>query len=105
MSLEREFSDRKITSSRPAWPLIDGIMSDNKRYVLNFFDNLFMLTSCCRLLLMPYHETWRNIRKIMHQLLTPKQCEAYRPAQDTESKQLLWDYLHDPDRYSTRISC
>lgn len=48
---------------------------------------------------MPYNDTWRNIRKIMHQLLTAKQAESYRPYQDTESKQLLWDYLHDPDNF------
>jgi cytochrome P450 len=45
---------------------------------------------------MPYNNSWRTIRKIMHQLLTAKQAEIYRPFQDKESKQLLWDYLHDP---------
>ena len=51
------------------------------------------------MVLMGYNDTWRNIRKIMHQLLTAKQAEAYRPFQDAESKQLLWDYLHQPDKY------
>lgn len=35
----------------------------------------------------------------MHQLLTSKAVEAYRPFQDIESRQLLWDYLHDPDKF------
>ena len=48
---------------------------------------------------MEYNEKWRNIRKIMHQLLTTKQCETYRPFQDTESRQLLWDYLHEPHNF------
>jgi cytochrome P450 len=52
-----------------------------------------------RMVLMGYTDTWRNIRKIMHQLLTAKQAEAYRPFQDAESKQLLWDYLHEPDKF------
>jgi cytochrome P450 len=51
------------------------------------------------MVLMPYNERWRSIRKIMHQLLTSKQCETYRPFQDTESRQLLWDYLHNPDLF------
>ena len=48
---------------------------------------------------MEYNDKWRNIRKIMHQLLTVKQCEIYRPYQDTESRQLLWDYLHEPEKF------
>ena len=51
------------------------------------------------MVLMEYNEKWRNIRKIMHQLLTAKQCETYRPFQDTESRQLLWDYLHEPHNF------
>lgn len=52
-----------------------------------------------RMVLMGYTEKWRNIRKIMHQLLTAKQAEAYRPFQDAESKQLIWDYLHAPNDF------
>ena len=80
----REILERRsaITSSRPSFPLLQGILSDGKRMVL-----------------MGYTDTWRNIRKIMHQLLTSKQAETYRPYQDTESKQLLWDYLHEPDKF------
>jgi hypothetical protein len=35
----------------------------------------------------------------MHQLLTTKQAESYRPFQDLESRQLMWDYLHNPDSF------
>jgi hypothetical protein len=35
----------------------------------------------------------------MHQLLTTKQVEAYRPFQDIESRQLCWDYLHNPEKF------
>src|SRR5271155_5713689 len=51
------------------------------------------------MVLMEYNEKWRNIRKIMHQLLTAKQCEIYRPFQDKESRQLLWDYLREPEKF------
>jgi cytochrome P450 len=52
-----------------------------------------------RILLMPYNDLWRTARKIMHQLLTTKAAESYRPFQDMESKQLCWDYLHNPDDF------
>jgi hypothetical protein len=52
-----------------------------------------------RILLMPYNDTWRTARKIMHQLLTTKQAESYRPFQDIESRQLCWDYLHKPEDF------
>jgi cytochrome P450 len=52
-----------------------------------------------RMVLMPYNNNWRTIRKILHQLLTAKQAEIYRPFQDAESKQLLWDYLHAPTEF------
>jgi hypothetical protein len=52
-----------------------------------------------RILLMPYNDLWRTARKIMHQLLTTKQAESYRPFQDLESRQLMWDYLHNPDSF------
>jgi hypothetical protein len=48
---------------------------------------------------MPYNDLWRSARKIMHQLLTTKSAESYRPFQDVESKQLMWDYLHDPSTF------
>ena len=91
----REILERRsgITSSRPAWPLLQGILSDGKRYIP------LTLVLMGRMVLMPYDNKWRNIRKIMHQLLTAKQAETYRPFQDRESKQLLWDYLHAPDDF------
>src|SRR5579859_4493457 len=51
------------------------------------------------MVLMGYTDKWRNIRKIIHQLLTAKSCEAHKPFQGTESRQLLWDYLHDPEQF------
>ena len=40
-----------ITSSRPPLPMVSDIISGGKRMVM-----------------MPYHNTWRNIRKLMHQV-------------------------------------
>jgi retron-type reverse transcriptase len=61
--------------------------------------NLIKRRSDSRILLMPYNDLWRSARKIMHQLLTTKSAESYRPFQDVESKQLMWDYLHDPAKF------
>jgi hypothetical protein len=35
----------------------------------------------------------------MHQLLTAKQADTYRPFQDLESKKLIYDLCQDPDRF------
>ncbi|KUJ13362.1 cytochrome P450 [Mollisia scopiformis] len=71
-----------IYCSRPPFPMTQGIMSGNSRIVL-----------------MPYNERWRLLRKIMHQILSQRQKEIYKPYQDLESKNLLYDYLHKPDRW------
>lgn len=36
--------------------------------------------------------------QVMHQLLTAKQADSYRPFQDLESKKLVYDLLHDPEK-------
>ncbi|GAB7349169.1 hypothetical protein MBLNU459_g8105t1 [Dothideomycetes sp. NU459] len=52
-----------------------------------------------RIVLMPYNDRWRVLRKIMHQILSGRQQEVFKPFQDLESKHLLWDYLHNPERW------
>ncbi|KAK5320491.1 hypothetical protein LTR93_006703 [Exophiala xenobiotica] len=69
-----------IYASRPPFPMTQGIMSGGSRIVL-----------------MPYNEQWRTLRKVMHQILSV--AKLYMPFEDLESKQLLWDYLEQPDRW------
>ncbi|KAH7347962.1 cytochrome P450 [Pyrenochaeta sp. MPI-SDFR-AT-0127] len=71
-----------IYSSRPPFPMTQGIMSQDSRIVL-----------------MPYNDHWRTLRKIMHQILSSRQQDAFKPFQDLESKNLCWDYLHQPERW------
>ena len=52
-----------------------------------------------RIVLMPYGDIWRRLRKIMHQILSTRQASTYKDYQDLESKQLLWDYLHTTDKW------
>ncbi|KAJ5936000.1 hypothetical protein N7454_005298 [Penicillium verhagenii] len=71
-----------IYNSRQPFPMTQDIMSRGSRIVL-----------------MPYNERWRLIRKVMHQILGSKNQNIFMPFQDLESKQLCWDYLHHPDRW------
>jgi cytochrome P450 len=71
-----------IYISRPKFPMTLDIVSGGGRIVL-----------------MPYDDTWRRLRKIMHQILSTRQSTTYQGYQDLESKQLLWDYLHVPEKW------
>ena len=54
-----------------------------------------------RIVMMSYNDRWRKLRKIMHSILNSRQTEIYKPFQDIESRHLLWDYLHNPDKWYT----
>ncbi|KAL6406506.1 cytochrome p450 [Ilyonectria robusta] len=71
-----------LYSSRPPFPMTQGIMSGDSRIVL-----------------MPYNQRWRIVRKIMHQILSARALDVFMPFQDLESKNLIWDYLETPDRW------
>ena len=48
---------------------------------------------------MPYGPQWRSIRKHSHALLNLSASVKYEPVQDFESKQLLWDFLREPEQF------
>lgn len=48
-----------------------------------------------RLLLLTYGPKWRKLRTIIHKLLTPKASDTYRPSQEFEAKQLVYDIATD----------
>ena len=53
-----------------------------------------------RVLLMQYGERWREIRKLMHQLLATSGSNAvFAPYQDLESRQMLYEYFTQPDLF------
>ncbi|KAF2280356.1 cytochrome P450 [Westerdykella ornata] len=90
----RELMDRRgaIYSSRASSPMIN-MVSNNER--VNF---------------MPYGEKWRTVRNILQSALNLQTSSTYKPVQDFESKQAVWEILHaksDEDfsdinrRYST----
>lgn len=71
-----------IYSSRANLPMTSNIMSGG-----------------CRVLLMQYNERWRALRKIMHAILNKTNSPTFAPFQDLESKHLIYDYLHNPDKW------
>jgi cytochrome P450 len=71
-----------IYSSRANLPMTSNIMSGG-----------------CRVLLMQYNERWRALRKIMHTILNKTNSPTFAPFQDLESKHLIYDYLHNPDKW------
>ncbi|KAG9231629.1 cytochrome P450 [Amylocarpus encephaloides] len=69
-----------IYSSRVHLPMAQTIMSGG-----------------CRVLLMPYSDRWRAIRKVMHSILNKQSMGTFAPFQELESRHLLYDYLKTPD--------
>ncbi|KAF2227547.1 cytochrome P450 [Elsinoe ampelina] len=80
----RELFDKrgKIYIGRPEFPITQDILSGGGRIVL-----------------MNNTPQWRDLRKIMHSLLMASNAKAYEPFQDTESKALVWQLLHEPSDF------
>ena len=76
----KEILDRQsaVTSGRVPMPVLSDLISGGKRF-----------------LLMGYTTEWRKLRAIVHRLLTPKASESFRPSQQFEAQQLLYDILTD----------
>lgn len=71
-----------IYSSRQNIPMAHDIVSRGKRMVL-----------------MPYGDTWRMQRKLMHQVLNVSQQAMFKPFQDLESKALMYELLAEPQNW------
>jgi cytochrome P450 len=80
----KELFDKRghIYSSRPPAPLASDVASAGRRQ-----------------LFMPYGKEYRVVRRLAHQLLSITQTISYQPIQDSESKQLMFDLLHNPDDF------
>ena len=80
----KDLMDKKsaIYSSRPPAPLAQDVASGGRRQ-----------------LFMPYGPGYRTVRKIAHTLLNITASTNYQPVQDLESKQLMFDMMHDPSNF------
>ncbi|KAF1944974.1 cytochrome P450 [Clathrospora elynae] len=56
-----------------------------------------------RMVLMQYGETWRMIRKIIHNNLNITAAKAYVPYQDLENRAMLLGFLESPDLFIDHI--
>jgi hypothetical protein len=80
----KELMDKRssIYSSRPPTPLAGDVASAGRRQ-----------------LFMAYGPAYRVVRRISHNLLNITVTTSYQPIQDLESKQLMYDLLHDPSHF------
>ncbi|OHE99043.1 hypothetical protein CORC01_05733 [Colletotrichum orchidophilum] len=76
----REIFDKQSakTSGRSPMPVLSDLLSGGNR-----------------LLLLTYGSKWRQLRTIVHKLLTPKASDTYKPSQEFEAKQLIYDIATD----------
>ncbi|KAI1195959.1 putative cytochrome P450 [Nemania serpens] len=56
-----------------------------------------------RILMMRYGHTWRQIRRIMHDLLNIHAARSFEPYQILESQQMVFDILNEPDSFAQHI--
>ncbi|KAF5026971.1 hypothetical protein F66182_1001 [Fusarium sp. NRRL 66182] len=96
-SAAKELLDKRGSkySSRPRMPMAFEATSNQNREIF-----------------MPYSERWRVLRKLSHTGLNVNVSATYKPVQDFESKQVLYEFLHAKDtwafydinrRYSTSV--
>jgi cytochrome P450 len=60
-----------------------------------------LLSRGLRPLFLPYGETWRNVRKLMHQVANVKIAASYQPLQAQESLRVVHDLIKAPKQYQT----
>ena len=71
-----------IYSSREQTPMGAQLLSDNLRPVL-----------------MPYGDTWRRVRKLMHNLANINMASSYEHLQEDESIRAMRDLIQEPQQY------
>ncbi|KAI5860307.1 cytochrome P450 [Durotheca rogersii] len=62
-----------------------------------------VLSGGYRMVLMEYGETWRMVRKLVHNSLNIVSSRAYVPYQDLENKAMLLGFLKDPSQFFGHI--
>ncbi|KAK5093532.1 hypothetical protein LTR24_004243 [Lithohypha guttulata] len=73
-----------IYSDREQLPMAAQLLSDNLRP-----------------LFLPYGETWRNVRKLMHNLANVSVAASYESLQEEESLRAIRDLVREPGSYET----
>ncbi|KAK9415055.1 putative Cytochrome P450 [Seiridium unicorne] len=56
-----------------------------------------------RVLMMGYGQTWRMVRRIMHDQLNVNAAQAFYPYQELEIRQMMYDILNEPKDFKTHF--
>ena len=56
-----------------------------------------------RMVLTPYNDSWRALRKFLHSQLHDKFASSYEPVQDQEAKAMALSMLEDPDNFGEHL--
>ncbi|ORY15451.1 putative cytochrome P450 oxidoreductase [Clohesyomyces aquaticus] len=62
-----------------------------------------VLSGGYRMLLMQYGETWRMIRRTVHNHLSITAAKSYIPYQDVENKDMLLGFLEEPEQWDAHL--
>ncbi|KAH7128216.1 cytochrome P450 [Dendryphion nanum] len=62
-----------------------------------------LLSGGHRMLLMQYGDTWRMIRRTVHNHLNIRAAKSYIPYQDLENRQMLVGFLDKPERWDAHL--
>ncbi|KAF5695700.1 cytochrome P450 monooxygenase [Fusarium mundagurra] len=81
----KELMDKRGSkySSRPRMPMAFEAISNQNREIF-----------------MPYGNHWRTLRKLSHAAINFNVSATYKPVQDFESKQVLYEFLHAKDSWA-----
>ncbi|KAK7032178.1 hypothetical protein VNI00_013352 [Paramarasmius palmivorus] len=87
MEVAKELMDKRsaLTADRPKHHMVDKV------------------TNGLNLALARYSDTWRDMRKAAHTILTPKAVVNHLPIQRAETVQVLHDFLTTPDDFFRHI--
>ncbi|KAL7624834.1 hypothetical protein AAE478_004048 [Parahypoxylon ruwenzoriense] len=91
-----------LGSAQAAWDLLEkrgSKYSSRPRFIMGGE----LLSGGMRGLMAPYAPFWRRWRKLLHGGFMQRQSETYRPIQSLESKVLMHDLVHSPDRFRKHL--
>jgi len=59
-----------------------------------------LITGGDHILMMQYGDTWRTMRKLIHQFFMESRCEKeHWQVQEAEASQMLYDFMTDPEQH------
>ncbi|KAI1502980.1 putative cytochrome P450 [Biscogniauxia marginata] len=91
-----------LSSDRAIKDLLDkrsAIYSDR----MDLYVGQTLASGGLRILMMRYGQTWRTIRRIMHNLLNIHAARSFEPYQVLENQQMIYDILNEPQNFTQHV--